>query len=239
MSVKISELPAASTLAGTELIPVVQSGETRQAVLSTVMELTGTVDASNVGNTPAGNISAVNVQGALNELDSEKLAASSYTAADVLTKLQTVDGASSGLDADLLDGNHATAFALTGHNHAGTYEPALGNPATNGYVLSSTTAGVRSWVAAGSVPTTYGAIGTYVIALVADGSVALGGTVAGSDLSSANQTNNVLNTTLASQGALVGAVASVSSLGLSGTWRLMTNADGNSSYSLGLFLRIA
>ena len=26
-------------------------------------------------------------------------------------------------------------------------EPALGNPATNGYVLSSTTAGVRSWVA--------------------------------------------------------------------------------------------
>jgi hypothetical protein len=29
------------------------------------------------------------------------------------------------------------------------YEPALGNPASNGYVLSSTTAGVRSWVAGG------------------------------------------------------------------------------------------
>jgi hypothetical protein len=28
-------------------------------------------------------------------------------------------------------------------------EPALGNPSTNGYVLSSTTSGVRSWVAAG------------------------------------------------------------------------------------------
>jgi hypothetical protein len=27
------------------------------------------------------------------------------------------------------------------------YEPALGNPASNGYVLSSTTAGVRSWIA--------------------------------------------------------------------------------------------
>ena len=26
-------------------------------------------------------------------------------------------------------------------------EPALGNPSTNGYILSSTTAGVRSWVA--------------------------------------------------------------------------------------------
>lgn len=39
-----------------------------------------------------------------------KLASASYTAADVLTKIKTVDGASSGLDADLLDGNHASAF---------------------------------------------------------------------------------------------------------------------------------
>lgn len=46
-----------------------------------------------------------------------KLDASSYTAADVLTKIKTVDGASSGLDADLLDGNHASAFSLTSHNH--------------------------------------------------------------------------------------------------------------------------
>jgi hypothetical protein len=40
-----------------------------------------------------------------------KLAASSYTAADVLSKILTVDGASSGLDADLLDGFNSTAFA--------------------------------------------------------------------------------------------------------------------------------
>ena len=46
-----------------------------------------------------------------------KLNASSYTAADVLTKIKTVDGASSGLDADLLDGNHASAFSLASHNH--------------------------------------------------------------------------------------------------------------------------
>lgn len=32
---------------------------------------------------------------------------------------------------------------------ASAYEPALGNPGTNGFVLSSTTAGVRSWVAGG------------------------------------------------------------------------------------------
>lgn len=32
------------------------------------------------------------------------------------------------------------------------YEPALGNPSTNGYVLSSTTGGTRSWIAAGGTP---------------------------------------------------------------------------------------
>ena len=46
-----------------------------------------------------------------------KLNTSSYTAADVLTKIKTVDGAASGLDADLLDGNHASAFALASHTH--------------------------------------------------------------------------------------------------------------------------
>lgn len=41
----------------------------------------------------------------------------SDTAAQILAKLITVDGASSGLDADLLDGQHAAAFALSGHSH--------------------------------------------------------------------------------------------------------------------------
>ncbi|MHB8916534.1 MAG: hypothetical protein ACYC4H_00790, partial [Desulfocucumaceae bacterium] len=35
------------------------------------------------------------------------------TANDILTQLKTVDGTGSGLDADLLDGNHAVAFILT------------------------------------------------------------------------------------------------------------------------------
>lgn len=39
-----------------------------------------------------------------------KLDSSSYTAADVLTKIKTVDGAGSGLDADLLDGKTSTNF---------------------------------------------------------------------------------------------------------------------------------
>jgi hypothetical protein len=50
-----------------------------------------------------------------------KLNASSYTAADVLAKLLTVDGAGTGLDADLLDGQQASAFASSTHNHNATY----------------------------------------------------------------------------------------------------------------------
>jgi hypothetical protein len=50
-----------------------------------------------------------------------KLNAASYTAADVLAKLLTVDGAGTGLDADLLDGQHASAFASSTHNHNATY----------------------------------------------------------------------------------------------------------------------
>ena len=49
--------------------------------------------------------------------DDRYVLASSYTAADVLAKLLTVDGSGTGLDADLLDGNHASAFAVSGHNH--------------------------------------------------------------------------------------------------------------------------
>lgn len=43
--------------------------------------------------------------------------ASSMSASDILAQIVTVDGASSGLDADLLDGLEAAAFALAGHTH--------------------------------------------------------------------------------------------------------------------------
>jgi len=69
-----------------------------------------TIGASSVYFIPAGNISATNVQTAIQELDSEK-------------------------------------------------EPALGNPLTDGYVLSSTTSGVRSWIANGSGSMVYPSAG--------------------------------------------------------------------------------
>lgn len=48
------------------------------------------------------------------------LPAADYTAADVLTKIKTVDGAGSGLDADLLDGNSSAYFRINIYNAAGT-----------------------------------------------------------------------------------------------------------------------
>jgi len=48
---------------------------------------------------------------------SDKLDASAYTATDVLSKIITVDGTGSLLDADLLDGQHAAAFAASAHSH--------------------------------------------------------------------------------------------------------------------------
>lgn len=50
---------------------------------------------------------------------SAALPAASYTAADVLAKLLTVDGAASGLDADLLDGQ-SSAYYLDRANHTST-----------------------------------------------------------------------------------------------------------------------
>ncbi len=50
-----------------------------------------------------------NVDGLQTALDA-KLASSSYTASDVLTKVKTVDGSGSGLDADTVDGVHESTF---------------------------------------------------------------------------------------------------------------------------------
>ena len=73
-----------------------------------------------------------------------KLNSSSYTAADVLAKLLTVDGSTSGLDADLLDGVQGSAYAqlaspvFTGNPTAPT--PAAGDNDTS----IATTAFVRT-----------------------------------------------------------------------------------------------
>lgn len=51
--------------------------------------------------------------------DGRYLLKSSYTAADVLAKLKTVDGSGSGIDADTLDGLHSTSLMRYSHNLVG------------------------------------------------------------------------------------------------------------------------
>lgn len=73
-------------------------------------DMTDAHDASAISYAGGTGISATDVEAAIDELATEKLDASSYTAADVLAKLLTVAGAGSGLDADLLDGSSSAAF---------------------------------------------------------------------------------------------------------------------------------
>lgn len=93
---------------------------------------------------------------ALNNELATKQDAINYTAADILTKLKTVDGAGSGLDADLLDGasaataNTANSVVLrdsTGNFAAGTITATLTGNAT-----SATTATNLSGGSVGTIP---------------------------------------------------------------------------------------
>jgi hypothetical protein len=61
------------------------------------------------------------VAGLQADIDS-KLSASSYTAADVLAKIKTVDGPGSGLDADLLDGYSRVYYRNATNLNAGTVD---------------------------------------------------------------------------------------------------------------------
>ena len=71
-------------------------------------DVSGTYNAIVVADDSHNHVIS-NVDGLQTALDA-KLASSSYTAADVLTKIKTVDGSGSGLDADLLDGQHGSYY---------------------------------------------------------------------------------------------------------------------------------
>lgn len=79
-----------------------------------------------------------------------------YTAADVLNKIKTVDGAGSGLDADLLDGKSSGEFwennsTWVGTNFPGTlYKGAASNSGAVAAIQDSPVAGKMSWLIDGS-----------------------------------------------------------------------------------------
>jgi hypothetical protein len=105
----------------------------------------GNVDNTSDANKPVSTAT----QTALNA----KLNSSSYTASDVLSKVLTVDGVSSGLDADLLDGQHGSYYTNASNLNAGTVSAAR-MPALTGDVTTSAgnvaTTLANSGVSAGS-----------------------------------------------------------------------------------------
>jgi hypothetical protein len=113
----LSGVPTAPTAnAGTNTTQVATTAFVQGAVSSLVDAAPATLDTLNelaaaLGDDPNFATTVSNQIGA-------KLDSSAYTASDVLTKIKTVDGALSGLDADLLDGQHASEFAAASHSHA-------------------------------------------------------------------------------------------------------------------------
>lgn len=114
-----------------------------------------------------GNFSNIN-----NELIT-KLAASDYTPSDILTKLKTVDGSGSGLDADLLDGLSAlsTVPAIADKSSI-VARDSSGNSAVNSLTLSGALAGTSGsfsgnltvgtlTISSGAVPIASGGTGAF------------------------------------------------------------------------------
>ena len=67
------------------------------------------------------NVDVARLRSALEIADAQvaaRLPIASYTAADVMVKVKSLDGPGSGLDADTLDGIHAAGFAAASHTHA-------------------------------------------------------------------------------------------------------------------------
>lgn len=101
---------------------VIQGGASKKlgsASLSAIIlgELTDDDVIGALGFTPIAGIVGADVTAALGYAP---LNAASYTAADVLSKLLTVDGAASGLDADLLDGQQGSYYRDASNLNAGS-----------------------------------------------------------------------------------------------------------------------
>jgi len=127
---------------------------TRLAANCTIENDSTPIPDSCVGNgtddTGAGSPAWGSITGTLSDqadlqaaLDA-KLASSSYTAADVLSKLLTVDGSGSGVDADLLDGSSSAAFAAASHTHA---ESDVTNLVSDLAAKQASDADLTSWAA--------------------------------------------------------------------------------------------
>ncbi len=97
------------------------SSYTAADVLSKLLTVDGAasgLDADTLDGVSSAGFAAASHSHAIADVTGLQAALDTYTAADVLTKIKTVDGAGSGLDADLLDGQSSAAFAAASHTHA-------------------------------------------------------------------------------------------------------------------------
>lgn len=95
------------------------------------------IDAVTATSTEVNYLSGAssNIQAQINT----KLSSSSYTASDVLTKVKTVDGSGSGLDADTLDGQEGTYYAAASVVSSHTGDAALHLTPTQNTLLDGIT----------------------------------------------------------------------------------------------------
>lgn len=106
-------------LEGTSPSKLMPALRVKQAIDAAIDDLVGAAPAQlDTLNELAAAITANgDTSAALTALIASKLDASAYTASDILAKLLGVDGVGSELDADMLDGKHASEFALLGSNN--------------------------------------------------------------------------------------------------------------------------
>jgi len=151
----------------------------------------------------------------------ETNATADQTASEILTAIKTVDGDGSGLDADLLDGNQASAFAASGHNHTL-------DSLSNVTITSNSSGEILKWNGTAWVNNTLAEAG----ALTGNQTITLSGDVSGSGTTSISVTvaddshNHVISNVDGLQTSLN------SKLNLSGgtmTGTLTLNADPTSS----------
>jgi len=122
--------------------------------MATILLRTGATGATGVKNTPLTNAEIDTNFTNLNTDIGTRLLSSDYTAADVLTKIKTVDGAGSGLDADLLDGlnavSGATGASIVSRNASGNFAAGTITATFTGN-LTGNTNGVHTGAVTGDV----------------------------------------------------------------------------------------
>ena len=122
--------------------------------MATILLRLGATGATGVKNSPLTNAEIDTNFSNLNTDIGTRLLSSDYTASDVLTKIKTVDGTGSGLDADLLDGlnavSGATGASIVSRDASGNFSANTITAALTGNVTGNT-AGVHTGAVTGNV----------------------------------------------------------------------------------------